>query len=57
MNILWTPIWLAAHLIMLHIFLKYGKPLEDDEKTLMVSKLQEIFEEKSSLENQAKKRQ
>ena len=39
MNILWTPIWLLAHLIMLHVYLKYGKPLEDDEKTLICNKL------------------
>ena len=27
--------WLIVNLLMLKIFVKYGKPLEDDQKTLI----------------------
>ena len=35
---------------MLTIFVKYGKPLEDDEKTLIENKLIEKFEESQDVE-------
>ena len=41
---------------MLHIFIKFGKPLEDDETTLIRNKLNMVFEERSSLESIAVRR-
>ena len=35
---------------MLTIFVKYGKPLEDDEKTLIENKLIEKFEESQDVD-------
>ena len=35
--------WFIVHILMIAIFVTYGKPVEDDEKTLMENKLVEIF--------------
>ena len=37
--------WFVVHVLMLRIFYKYGKPLEDDEKTLIENKLVEMLKE------------
>ena len=37
--------WFVVHCLMLRIFVKYGKPLEDDERTLIENKLTEMFTE------------
>lgn len=42
--------WFAVHCLMLTIFVKYGKPLEDDEKTLIENKLIEKFEESQDVD-------
>ena len=42
---------------MLSIFIKYGKPLEDDEKVLFRNKLIEVFEELTNEECQEARRQ
>ena len=41
---------------MLAVFVKYGKPLEDDEKVLFRNKLIEVFEELTSEETQVMRR-
>ena len=41
---------------MLRIFIKFGKPLEDDETILIRNKLNMVFEERSSLESIAVRR-
>ena len=41
---------------MLHIFIKFGKPLEDDETTLIRNKLNRVFEEWSSHESKEVRR-
>ena len=37
--------WFTVHCLMLTIFVKYGKPMEDNEKTLIENKLLEMFQE------------
>ena len=40
----------AVHCLMITILVKYGKPLEDDEKTLIENKLIEKFEESQDVD-------
>ena len=49
--------WFIIHCLMLNIFIKYGKPLEDDEKVLFRNKLIEVFEELKSEEGKVIRRQ
>ena len=37
--------WFFVHCLMLTIFVKYGKPMEDDEKTLIENKLLEMCQQ------------
>ena len=42
--------WTFVHLLMLSIFAKYGRPMENDEKTLIENKLIEKFNESNDEE-------
>ena len=42
--------WFIVNCLMLRIFSKYGKPLEDDKQKLIQTKLIEIFEQKKKQE-------
>ena len=36
--------WLIVHMVMLFMYLKHGKPLEDDKAKLIQDKLIEVFQ-------------
>ena len=48
--------WFAVHCLMLTIFVKYGKPMEDNEKTLIENKLLEMFQETQDEELKQKRK-
>ena len=56
LNVGWIPIWFTVHLIMLRIFIKYGKPLEEDEKAVIRDKLSFVFEGRSEQLTQSARR-
>ena len=35
--------WFFVQLLILYVFVKYGKPVEDDARTLIQKKLQAVY--------------
>ena len=51
LNLSNVVLWFSVHCLMLSIFIKYGKPLEDNETTLIRNKLIEVFQEQACVKN------
>ena len=46
--------WFIVQILMLIIFSKYGKPLEDDDEKLIKTKMIELFEKRENDKNDEK---